>query len=224
MTAPTSATDIEVRQSARRILCLHGFRGSGRALRAQMRKLVVGLGPEVELVYVDAPPLAAGGSGWWNAVELEAPAERDGPLAARVKRYEGWEPTRAWLVSCFAQRGPFDAVLGFSQGAALSALLVGLRSPSGVPTPEKPFVFQRAILVGGFKSNDPVHAPLYESRDSFALPSLHLIGRADRVVPPEASLALAACFAAPVIVEHDGGHVVASTAEVRAALATFLAC
>lgn len=38
------------------------------------------------------------------------------------------------------------------------------------------------------------------------LPSLHLVGRADKVVPPASSHQLAARFAAPLVIEHEQGH------------------
>jgi predicted esterase len=199
---------------ALRILCLHGFRSSGMGLKAQMQGLVSGLRTQVEFIYVDAPPLASGGHAWWNATPI---AGADG----RAKRYEGWAEARAWAISFFDQSGPVDGVFGFSQGAALTALLVGMRSPDGAATSEQPLQFGCAVLVSGFVSQDPAHAALYRARASFALPSLHVIGRSDRVVPPEASLALATRFEAPTVVEHEGGHVIANSEPVRQAMATF---
>jgi hypothetical protein len=49
-----------------------------------------------------------------------------------------------------------------------------------------------------------------------------MIGRADNIVPGEASRALAARFANPLLLEHNGGHVIASTAEARATFREFL--
>jgi pimeloyl-ACP methyl ester carboxylesterase len=212
---------------AARLLCLHGFRSSGAALRAQLRGLVAGAQPELELLCPDAPALASGGSGWWNAIPLEPSALsdlalNDPALAARAKHYQGWEQTRAWLEAFFAEHGPIDGVLGFSQGAALTGLLVGLRSPNGVPTETQPLAFDFAILIGGFVSNDPAHAALYAAGESYALPTLHVIGRADRIVTSEASLSLAARFANPLLAMHDGGHVIASTDAVRAVFSAFL--
>lgn len=97
-----------------------------------------------------------------------------------------------------------------------------MRAPAGVATTEQLLSFGFAIFVGGFVSNDPMHAALYEAHAGYALPSLHVIGRSDRIVPPEASRALATRFQAPHVVEHDGGHVIASTAEVRRALGAFI--
>lgn len=190
-----------------RILCLHGFRSSGAQLQSQMRALLTGLEPSVEFIYPNAPPLASGGNAWWNATPIDG-------AEPSARRYEGWTETRAWATAYFAENQPIDGVFGFSQGAALAALLVGLRAP--------PLRFAFALLVSGFVSKDPAHAALYDAHANFELPSLHLIGLADRIVPPVASHVLAARFQSPQIVEHQGGHVIAASSEVRGALSAFL--
>jgi acetyl esterase/lipase len=106
--------------------------------------------------------------------------------------------------------------------AGLTGLLTGLRAPDGKATEERPLVFDFAVIVGGYPSIDPDHAVRYAAQDSFAVPSLHIIGRTDSVVPPAKSFDLAAKFSHPVIVEHSGGHVVASTPTVRTAYREFL--
>src|SRR5215470_5572619 len=95
-----------------RILALHGYHGSAEILRRQVAPLADALADIAELVYVDAPSLATGDFGWWHATDEEG-----------VMRYRGWERTRAWIAEYCAQHGPFDGVFGFSQGAALAALL-----------------------------------------------------------------------------------------------------
>jgi acetyl esterase/lipase len=196
-----------------RILCLHGYNGSAEILRAQMLGMTRDLQPLVELVYIDAPSLSVGDHGWWHAVGDKG----DGPVG-----YQGWDATRSALISVFDEQGPFDGVFGFSQGAALAGLLVGLRSPSGGPTRQEPLTFDFAIMVGGFVSRDPAHAALYGARASYDVPSLHVIGRTDGIVPPESSRELAAQFKNPVIVEHDGGHVIAGDEATRQSVRSFL--
>jgi predicted esterase len=206
-----------------RILCLHGYHGSGDVLRRQMQALMTGLESRVECVYLDAPSLSEGDYGWWHAVPEGGARGRDesGVGHARM-RYEGWERTRAAIVSAFEKEGPFDGIFGFSQGAALAGLLVGLRAPDGVRTRDQPLTFDFAILVSGFVSNDPAHASLYARKASYALPSLHIIGRSDGVVPPRDSSDLAARFGDPTVLEHPGGHVVASDPSTRADVRAFL--
>jgi acetyl esterase/lipase len=193
-----------------RILCLHGNHGNADVLRAQMAPLVEGTESLADYVAVDAPSLAKGDYGWWHAVDGARPS------------YDGWSRTREWLVSLFEEKGPFDGVFGFSQGAALAGLLVGLRSRSRETTPEHPFQFDFAVVVSGFRSGDPSHATLYESKESYALPSLHLIGHSDVIVPPSRSFDLASAFINATIVEHAGGHVIASTPEARDRYRRFL--
>src|SRR5580700_7523093 len=63
-----------------RVLCLHGYHGSGAILRGQMAPLAAAIPPGVELVYADAPALAEGDFGWWH------------------EGFRGWERTHDWAV------------------------------------------------------------------------------------------------------------------------------
>ena len=207
-----------------RILCLHGYRGSARTLQDQMKPLVSDSESLVEYIAIDAPTLTSGDFGWWRAVaDKSSAASGDPGVNPAPKHYKGWTRTRELLESVFAERGPFDGVFGFSQGAALTGLLVGLRASDGLITKDKPLSFGFAILVGGFTSNDPKHAALYSSSQSYSLPSLHLIGLADSIVPSEVSQRLAAKFTNPTLALHSGGHVIPSTPEIRQQYRAFLA-
>jgi len=197
-----------------RILCLHGYHGSAGTLRGQMRSWADGLDPWATFVLVDAPSLASGDHGWWHAVTGKSANGGAGT------EYRGWARTRDWIASLCAQ-APFDGVFGFSQGAALAALLVGMCA-LGCERPPAPAALDFAIMVGGFMSRDRQHAPLYEALEASGPPSLHVIGRADIIVPSEASRALASRFPAPLIVEHDGAHVIAATPAIRRATLAFL--
>ncbi|HWU91022.1 MAG TPA: alpha/beta hydrolase fold domain-containing protein [Kofleriaceae bacterium] len=206
-----------------RILCLHGYHGNARVLRSQMGSLAAELEPLAELVFIDAPSLAAADYGWWHAVNDERdPASDDPGVGGRRRHYKGWARTREAIVALFESRGPFDGVFGFSQGAALAGLLVGLRAPDGRPTPERPLRFDFALVVSGFSSNDPELARLHAQRDSYDLPSLHVFGRADAIVAAADSRALSAHFTNPTLVEHAGGHVIPDEPFVRDRIRAFL--
>jgi predicted esterase len=142
-----------------------------------------------------------GDFGWWHSAS-------DGGGAA--PRCHGWARSRDFLVALRAQAGPFHGLFGFSQGAAAVALLAGLGALAGDPP-------GFAIMVGGFTTGDPEHAPLYAALAEAAIPSLHIIGRSDTIVAPRASRALAARFSRPLICEHDGGHVIAATPAIQRA-------
>jgi hypothetical protein len=163
-------------------------------------------GPSFEFDCLDAPSLARGDFGWWHAV---SGADTAGVWAAPGKTpmcYQGWDRTRAWVINAFATRGPYDGIFGMSQGACLASLVVGMRT-AGEPG-EGRIDFDFAILIGGFASGDPAHEALYARSAAYRLPSLHVMGRSDGIVPIGRSLQLANRFAEPTIYEHDGGHVI----------------
>ena len=76
--------------------------------------------------------------------------------------------------------------------------------------------------MSGFPSNDPELARIYEPRDAYALPSLHIYGRSDGIVPIGDSRALAAHFPSATVIEHAGGHVVAAEPGVIEGARAFL--
>ena len=210
-----------------RILCLHGYHGSARILRRQMAPLADGLDALVEFVCVDAPSLAEGDFGWWHAADV---AGVNAGICSGARRYQGWQGTRETIGSVFARQGPFDGVFGFSQGAALAALLVGLRSrhdpvegagPAG-KSQNLPLAFDFAIMVGGFVSADPDLAILYGGKSNYDLPSVHIIGGSDTIVQPSASRELASKFNNPLILEHGGGHVISAAPAIRQGVRAFL--
>src|ERR1700733_8204526 len=181
-----------------RMLCLHGYHGTGAILRRQMAPLAAAIPSNAELVYVDAPSVSAGSFGWWH------------------EGFSGWERTRDWAVELLRTGPRIDGIFGFSQGAALTGLLA---RPRGAPPP--PLEFGFAIMVGGFTSNAPQHARLFGHQ--LTMPSVHVTGRADVIVPRRDSLLLAGRFADPLVIEHPGGPVIPGTAAVTALVADFLA-
>jgi hypothetical protein len=183
-----------------RVLCLHGYHGTGAILRGQMARLVGSLPANIEFVYLDAPSLALGDFGWWH------------------EGFSGWEHTRDWITGQLSTGPRIDGLFGFSQGAALTGLLAALResprAPGGLD-------FEFAIMVGGFTSFLPQHADLFLR--PLTIPSVHVIGRSDGIVPRSDSLELAGRFADPLVLEHGGGHVIPADQAVAEPIARFLA-
>ena len=124
-----------MRRSKLRILCLHSFRTSGEILREQVR--LAGweetLGDIVEFHVMDAPHPASGPvppdvlaffpdvpyREWWNATERADPDAS----GRKTMTYVGLEGSLERVEREFDERGPFDGVLGFSQGATLTTIL-----------------------------------------------------------------------------------------------------
>jgi len=181
-----------------RVLCLHGYHGSGAILRRQMAPLAAAVPPNVEFVYVDAPSLSRGDFGWWH------------------EGFSGWERTRDWVAELLRTGPRTDGIFGFSQGAALTGLLAALPDSRAAPVE-----FEFAVMVGGFTSFMPQHAGLF--RHKLTVPSVHVTGRADVIVPTRDSLLLAGRFADPLVIEHSGGHVIPSDRAVAGPIVGFLA-
>ncbi|XP_057969986.1 rhodanese-like domain-containing protein 6 isoform X2 [Malania oleifera] len=116
---------------------------------------------------------------------------------------DGFDESLKYLKTVFSQIGPFDGVLGFSQGAAMAALLCAREGRLAYETRVR-FV----ILCSGFALN----LAQFE-RGSIKCPSLHIFGNdigKDRQISSEASRNLASFFedGCSVIMEHDAGHII----------------
>ena len=158
-----------------------------------------------------ASPDLAGALGWWH-----------GNFTSYCEKFRGWRRTQGWLAQVFADEPRFDGVFGFSQGAALVGLLPGMRAPDGRPTEGAPLSFDFAIAVGGFRSRAPEHEPLFAARAGYELPSLHIVGTSDRIVPAADSRVLAEQFTSPVVLEHAGGHIIPGIPSIRTKVVEFL--
>lgn len=61
-----------------------------------------------------------------------------------------------------------------------------------------------ALLSSGFKSGSLAHRNFYEQK--ITIPSLHIYGETDEIIPKKMSIALAECFEQPDVLSHAGGH------------------
>ncbi|KAJ7308957.1 hypothetical protein JRQ81_008239 [Phrynocephalus forsythii] len=213
-----------------RLLCLHGYRQNADSFRARTGALRKALRGRAQLLTVDAPhpvlaPAQPGGDGdgdagsleaasrgWWfsDAMEGTFDALEEGPSSCG-----GLEESLEAVARALAEQGPVDGLLGFSQGAALVGILCALKQ-RGDPR----FPFRFAVLIAGFKSRAPAHRLYYQ--ETIAVPSLHVLGETDRVIPAEMSKELAAHFADPVVLTHPGGHFVPASAPQKKTYLEFL--
>lgn len=72
---------------------------------------------------------------------------------------------------------------------------------------------QFAILASGFRSGSLAHLNYYE--ETILIPSLHIMGISDTIIPSSMSESLAASFEEPRIVRHPGGHYFAATSHQK---------
>ncbi|KAF5463304.1 hypothetical protein F2P56_019226 [Juglans regia] len=167
--------------------------------------------------------------GWLVAPDFNGRSEADWKIAdcpfdplQYQQQTDGFEASLAYLKTVFSQEGPFDGILGFSQGAAMVAALVSAQK--GRLTGEMDFRF--VILCSGFA----LKLPELECKQ-INCPSLHIFGSdhgKDRQIANQASRDLASLFddGCRVIIEHDCGHIIPTRSpyidEIRNFLQRFL--
>ncbi|XP_066455794.1 esterase OVCA2 isoform X2 [Eleutherodactylus coqui] len=192
-----------------RLLALHGYRQDESSFRERTGSLRKNLRKRAELVVISAPLSVpepeegrGGGDGqredprgWWFSNREKSSFNAMDETASCA----GLEESLDAVAKAFSELGPFDGLLGFSQGAAFVAMLCSLKQ-QGDPR----FQFDFAILVAGFKSRASEHVDFY--KEPIAVPSLHVFGDTDRVIPRVMSQELAGSFVNPVLLTHSGGH------------------
>lgn len=215
-----------------KVLCLHGYAQNGDFFRQRTGALRKALKAVAEFTFVDAPHPATAeflgevgedrgaALGWFNVGET-APGAR--PAISRT--YIGMEAALERVRTVYETDGPFDAVLGFSQGATLAAYCC-LHPEAWLPTSRSSQPFRFAMIFSAFTPRDPAWSlgvgELSLLRPPAQLPTFHCYGVCDDRVPHASSRAVAANFVAPVEHEHGGGHGVPSDAALRAALKSFI--
>ncbi|KAG5612725.1 hypothetical protein H5410_024006 [Solanum commersonii] len=70
-------------------------------------------------------------------------------MVLELKQYDNFDKCLAYIQDCMIMHGPFDGLLGFSQGALISAALPGLQD-KGVGLTKVPKI-KYLIIIGGAK-------------------------------------------------------------------------
>lgn len=229
-----------------KLLMLHGYTQSGTLFHAKSRALIKHIQKafptyEVTAIYPTAPlrlkPSDIPGYEPSEGTESEDSAEAFGwwrrSNTANPPLYQGIEDGLATVAKVLSDEGPFDGVIGFSQGAALAAMAAALLEPgrketferfakdqvdgvTGMSFPEgfdggfqhPPLKF--ALCYSGFRAPGARYRGFYED-PLIQTPVLHVLGSLDAVVEEARSRALIeACAGEPekdgLVVWHPGGH------------------
>ena len=215
-----------------KILAIHGYTQSGpqfhaktKALEKHLQKSLAPLGG-VELVYPTGPMrLQPSDLPTWDAVTTAdtlspstSEGEEQGEFYGWWRKFEFFtglpSPCLDSIYEIMEKQGPFDGVIGFSQGGALAGMLASLLEPhrrsspllpSGWPVPpanQPPLVF--SISYSGNTASEEQYNFVYEPK--IKTPMLHFIGTLDTVVDEEKSLALVRACEKERVVYHPGGH------------------
>ena len=208
-----------------RILVLHGFYDSAQNREHQMRSLIRQM-KQIEFVFIDAPfPFV--NHGFVQSTE-NLPIEPRyqwmsyRPEFARTEfEYDTIKESVEYIIDYINQNGPFDGLLGFSQGAVVCVTML-LKIPTW---PLLPSCIKFVILVGCPPLADPKIKSFtanFCKQDS--LPTLHISGRNDTLIPTESSEIVFQYFN-PLQAEfyvHNGGHFCPGDGDSRQKLREFL--
>lgn len=184
-----------------RFLCLHGFRTSAEILKKQVGKWPQSVLDQIDLVFLDGPFPAHGKSDVEGV--FDPPYYEWFQFNKEFTEYTNFEEGLQYIEDFMIKNGPFDGLLGFSQGAILSAGLPGLQA-KGVALTKVPKI-KFLIIIGGAKFKSPTVAEKAYS-SPIQCPSLHFLGEMDFLKPYGLEL-LESCVD-PVVIHHPKGHTV----------------
>ncbi|XP_057833535.2 dihydrofolate reductase [Cryptomeria japonica] len=184
-----------------RVLCIHGFRTSGSVLQKQISRWDSSITEKLDMCFLDGPLPATGKS------EVEGifppPYYEWFQYNEDFTKFKNLDKAFPLIVDYMEQNGPFDGLLGFSQGAMLCAVLVCYQ-PQGLMLQNHPPI-RFIISISGIKFRDPEMSSFLYS-PPIKCPSVHITGAKDYV--KEFSKDLIQAFENPLVITHPQGHIV----------------
>ncbi|EDW96144.1 esterase CG5412 [Drosophila yakuba] len=202
-----------------RVLCLHGYRQNGETFKSKLGSFRKFANKYAEFVFITAPHVAKAQESaaepvpeqrsWWANKD-------DGSFKGTNKGGPafGFQESLRSVEEAWRTQGPFQGLLGFSQGACFVGLICGLAKKK--LTSIRP---EFAVLASGFLSGSLVHMSAYE--EAINIPTLHIYGQTDEIIPKEMSESLTAHFKNAEVLEHTGGHYFPATAQQKQTFINF---
>uniref|UniRef100_A0A7S1MZ59 Serine hydrolase domain-containing protein n=1 Tax=Hemiselmis andersenii TaxID=464988 RepID=A0A7S1MZ59_HEMAN len=190
-----------------RVLALHGYGQTAEGFSSKMGAVRKECKSAVEWVFLDAPFTVSHdsfdmtGQSWYDF------SNKDEVTGDRV--WGEFDKTLKLFEDTWRDQGPFDGVLGFSQGASVAMVLSALQSRGKAP-PGVSFDF--VCMISGFPPADPTWRSVCMEEPIKGVRALHVIGEGDTVVEPARSESAVGAFGGGghVVVTHAKGHLVPS--------------
>ncbi|KLO07769.1 hypothetical protein SCHPADRAFT_894380 [Schizopora paradoxa] len=220
----------------KRVLVLHGHTENAHVFGRKFNDFRDALKGEVEFVFVDAPhlltPVDPEGAPVFSTSEKFASVRNLDPKHPTKHTPRGWfyhthDAQDAWAVSqslmylrnVLEKQGPFNGIMGYSQGGSMAALVAGLlecptHTPhfKGIQHPPMEFLVSFSSFI--------IPNPAFAVPKNLRTPTLLVMGQNDTIVLPEHTHILSQQFCKENIrlVVHEGGHFVPRKPEWRAFL------
>ncbi|EYU20847.1 hypothetical protein MIMGU_mgv1a012528mg [Erythranthe guttata] len=191
----------EVAIKKKKILCLHGFRTSGSFLCKQISKWDPSIFAHFDMDFPDGI-FPAGGKSDIEGI-FPPPYFEWFQFDKEFTEYTNLDECIDYLCDYITSKGPFHGLLGFSQGATLSALLLGYQAQGKILKEHPPM--ELFVSISGSKFRQPSICEV-AYKDPINVKSVHFIGEKDWLKLPSEELASA--FVDPLIIRHPQGHTV----------------
>lgn len=196
-----------------RVLCLHSWRTSGSIFKEQFERAKLGpaLDDLVEMVFVDAPNKATGraprdvlagfpGRDYYEWFTVEGAEEN---IEEFQLAHFGLDASEAYVERVIREQGPFDGLMGFSQGAVVAATMAAMQRVGMTLRGAPPLRF--VCVFGAAHSRHPRHLEAFQ-QGRVEIPTCHIIGHKDFI--KEHSVNLVRQFDSPIVICHPRGHVI----------------
>lgn len=197
-----------------KVLMLHGFAMNAAAFSAKTSTLRKQLEQnDIEVVYLDGPLRLKQEDISSNALDSSTPSVNANDFNLRgwfVTEPDGVNfdigPALQAVRDIIKEKGPFDGIVGFSQGAALAQLITNCFHDPAVLN--NPYPLKFAIYVSGFIVKSHEVRDRYLAR-KIKVPNLSVVGEWDTVVASEKSRAFVERYVEPgsgAVLQHGGAH------------------
>eukprot|EP01127_Copromyxa_protea_P010409 TRINITY_DN2535_c0_g1_i3.p1 TRINITY_DN2535_c0_g1~~TRINITY_DN2535_c0_g1_i3.p1 ORF type:complete len:152 (-),score=35.77 TRINITY_DN2535_c0_g1_i3:267-722(-) len=133
----------------------------------------------------------------------------------KIEEYDGLDESVELLKNEIKAHGPFDGILGFSQGGVVASLLAAVTESGEFPS------IKFAIFMASFPASATIWKAKYPE-NGCSVPSLHFWGTKDNLVSNDLSEELSKLFISPEVHVHDSSHVVPNKGVDKVALRKFL--
>ncbi|KAK1378795.1 putative serine hydrolase FSH [Heracleum sosnowskyi] len=180
-----------------KVLCLHGSSSTAALLKKELEIWPSNVLEKMDFVFVDAPFPSNTEPDSKFTWYYEDPTKLDSTFSESI----------AYIEETMVKFGPFDGVVGFSQGATVTATLPGMQAQGVALTKVEGIKFVMLISgakLGGFRF--PAAPKLAQNAFSsrIEIPSRHCFGESDLLRLP--AVELMGSFVDPFVIDHSGGH------------------
>eukprot|EP00250_Pteridium_aquilinum_P022249 c25333_g4_i1 orf=377-1117(-) len=194
-----------------RVLCFHGFRTSAAIFEKQVSRWDPSILQLLDLTFLDGPYAARGKSDVEGI--FPGPYFEWFQFNKEYSEITNLEECKEFITKYMQEHGPFDGLMGFSQGGVLAAAFAGLQQKGLALHQHPPLRFIILVSGTGFNNQELMH----ECYSELVLcPSAHIIGDQDFLRKVNEELLLK--FKDPVIIRHQGKHTVPRLGEEQTKL------